>query len=122
MAHRAIVIGVDEYLRQPSLNLEGAVGDAVSISKWLIDPSGGAVPPGNVALLTSPALNPVPDELRNCVLVPSATAQSINEQLKDVPTKATSAGDRFYLYFSGHGLTAPSDITEEAILPAAFTT
>jgi len=121
MAHRALVIGVDDYVGQANLKLHGAVADAVSITKWLVDPAGGAVPPANVALLTSPALEPVPPQLSGVVCIGSATCQTINQQLIDLPDKAADPDDRLYFYFSGHGLTAPTDIAQEAILPADFT-
>ena len=122
MAHRAILVGVDTYIGQRSLQLEGAVGDAISMAKWLVDPAGGAVPPGNVTLLTSPALTPVPPELSGVISIGSATCQTINQQLREIPNKPAQPTDRLYFYFSGHGLTAPTDIAQEAILPADFTT
>src|SRR5436305_5826513 len=122
MVHRALVIGLDEYVQQKSLRLQGAVGDAISMAKWLVDHAGGAVPPSNVTLLTSPALTPPPPELSGVVFVGSATSQTINQQLVDIPRKAADSTDRLYLYFAGHGLTALMDIAQEAILPADFTT
>jgi uncharacterized caspase-like protein len=120
MAHRAIVIGIDQYPAQPSINLSGAVDDALSMTKWLLDPAGGNVPAGNVVLITSPAVSPVPPEIGGVQLLAPATSAAINAQLQEIPNKAAGPKDRFYLHFAGHGLTAPSDIAEEAILPSDF--
>src|SRR4051812_30527840 len=121
MAHRAIVIGVDDYTDQPRLNLKGAVNDALTVAAWLIDGEGGQVPASNVVLLTSPAVT-LPSSWDGVQTVTPATASNINHQLKEIPAKSAQPEDRFYFFFAGHGLTAPSDIAEEAILPADYTT
>jgi uncharacterized caspase-like protein len=120
MAHRAIVAGVDNYTGQASLNLHGAVDDALSMAGWLADPQGGAVPAANIVLMTSPAVASLPAPLSGVTLNPGATAQAINVQIDEIVTKAARPADRLYFYFSGHGLTAPTDIAEEAILPSDF--
>lgn len=83
--------------------------------------TGGNVPAGNLVLLTSPAANPLPATLAAVQAIAPATSQAINDQLREIPNKFADPADRFCFSFAGHGLTAPSDIAEEAILPADFT-
>ena len=50
----AFVIGIDRYDWNPNAHLNGAVQDALGMTKWLFDPQGGNVPPNNLFLLLSP--------------------------------------------------------------------
>jgi Caspase domain len=103
---RAIVIGIDAYVSQP---LTSARADAVAFMEALIDV--GLVRGSDVTLLTSP---PMPDSR-------PADAGSIGDALWKIYEDGASI-DRFYFYFSGHGLAAFTNasrsILHTALLPS----
>ena len=54
MANWGVVIGIDQYWSEGA-HLRGAVRDALSVREWLVDPTGGNVPPENIQLVLSRA-------------------------------------------------------------------
>lgn len=101
MANWAIVIGVDKYW-QPAACLRGAVNDALKMRTWLLDPNGGNVPPANLTLLLAPDQTEPPAD----VIWTPATSDNIVVAIEELLDRSASQGERLYLHFSGHGLTA----------------
>jgi hypothetical protein len=111
----AVVIGVDEY-GDDALRLSGAVRDAETFRDWVLEPNGGSVPEENLRFL--PARTGKGDAGDG---VP--TKDNIVAQINDVLAKSGSAGEAFYFFFSGHGLTTWLAKREEgAILTPGFDT
>jgi hypothetical protein len=101
MANWAIVIGIDRYWTEQA-SLKGAVRDALRVRDWLVDVSGGAVPPRNLLLVLGPsAASRVPTGLS----YEPATKDRIIEVADMLMRKSDGQGDRFFFHFSGHGLT-----------------
>lgn len=99
MAAFAIVIGIDDYAN-PEWRLSAAVEDALRFAEWAC--TAGGVPPENLRLLLSPAApveSPVP-------YLP-ADARTIRETVVSFQEGAGAGGDRLYVYFAGHGSSAP---------------
>ncbi len=99
MAAFAIVIGIDDYAN-PEWRLSAAVQDALRFAEWAC--TAGGVPPENLRLLLSPAApveSPVP-------YLP-ADARTIRETVVSFQEGAGAGGDRLYVYFAGHGSSAP---------------
>jgi hypothetical protein len=113
----AVVIGCDEYWSSEA-HLDGAVADALRMRDWLILVDGGAVPPANLVLLLSPeagAGGPVPG-----VTGPADNA-TIQQEISGLIERSGGQGERFFLAFAGHGLTAHQNFSDEsAIVPTDF--
>lgn len=103
MANWAIVIGINEYW-EPSASLRGAVPDALKMVTWLTSQDGGNVPPRNLYLLTSPSPPPLSSPLPPGVHVRDATFDTLVATGLDLVNKSGGRGERFFFYFSGHGL------------------
>ncbi|GAA3133105.1 caspase domain-containing protein [Streptomyces rectiviolaceus] len=110
--HYAVVVGINRY---PAIgDLQGARGDAVRFRDWLVDSDGGAVPEGNVALvtaskeeeLTADFMSAVPTrEVVNRALyeIHRAVAQAIAELPGEQQFDAWQR-TRLYLFLAGHGI------------------
>ncbi|CRK56818.1 hypothetical protein [Alloactinosynnema sp. L-07] len=114
----ALVMGCDHYWSEEAA-LHGAVRDALAMRRWLVDPSGGGVPPSNVILLLSP--HPGDEQVLSELVHGPVTNSAIQEAHHDIVERSGGGGDRLYCYFAGHGLTANSRQPEPAIVPADFT-
>lgn len=118
--HYGVVVGINCY---PELrHLKFARKDAEDFYAWLTDPQGGAVPKGNVELIT------VPDEEVPKGL-PRNQARPIKTQIEDALFKFRTDVDthladepadwdktRLYFFASGHGIAPNPD--EAALLMA----
>ena len=110
---RTIVVGVKDY---PSLgNLDGPENDARDFEAWLLDPTGGGVPQGNIKRILSSdfvaTANPLDAEPTTVRL------QRAFDGLYDLgEANGGKAGRRLYLYLAGHGV-APS-LEDAALLMA----
>ncbi len=110
----AIVVGISKY---PALgDLDGPEADAVDFYKWLVDPQGGNVPDDDqhVTMLLSSKYPAAPAHLKARPKV-----EDIEEVFDGYYVKGkdeSTAGDRLYLYFAGHGF-APS-LEDAALLMA----
>ncbi|MCC6006308.1 MAG: caspase family protein [Rhodobacteraceae bacterium] len=100
MADRALVVGIDAYLRDPAITpLSGAVNDARSIRRFLIEHAGYA--PDEVLMLTDA----------------EATAEGIRGAIRSWLIEGTRPGDRAFFFFAGHGyqtesLTIPGELDQ----------
>lgn len=116
----AIVVGITYH--DPELNtLKGPENDARDFYKWVISPSGGAVPPppkDNAKLILS-------SDFKDAV---EPTAQRVNDAINDLYKIAEESdaneegfkvGRRLYFYMAGHGVAPSRDQT--AILMADAT-
>jgi hypothetical protein len=121
MANWAIVVGVDQYWH-PDFNLESCVKDAYKVSQWLLTSETCKVLPQNLFLLTRPT--PPPPELYllpDGVSMSDATFTSLVDATSNLMAGSEGKGEKFFFYFSGHGLTNESSINaEEAIVMADF--
>lgn len=91
-ADRALVIGIDAYVTDPAITpLSGAVNDARSIQRFLIDHAGYR-----------------PDEIR-MLLDAEATAEGIRSAIRSWLIEGTRPGDRAFLFFAGHGYQIQSE-------------
>ena len=112
----AVVIGVDRYWSEPA-SLKGAVGDALRMREWLLDPAGGAVPEENIALLLSPNEGNDPG-----VEAPEATRDAIVNSIAELLKQSQGEGERLYFFYAGHGLTARVNQRDEnALVCSDFT-
>ncbi|MBN1461012.1 MAG: caspase family protein [Armatimonadetes bacterium] len=119
MANWAIVIGIDRYWR-PERHLKGAVSDALKVREWLTDVNGGAVPSRNLTLLVSPTSNG--SQIPPGVTTLDATRDNIVAAIAKLLQISNGQGDRFFFYYSGHGLNCRRDFANEnAIVPSDFT-
>lgn len=108
----AILIGINSYpeLGEGGLaaNLNGPGNDVDAVKAWLIDPKGGALPPGSQnihELRSQPALDaanarPTVDELDALLARIDAIAMANRKA-----GKGQQVGRRLYLYMSGHGFS-----------------
>lgn len=106
--HYAIAIGLKSYpgLKNPPADLQGPENDVESICKWLLAPTGGDLPPGNVKKIITSDFAESSDE---------PWAGHLNrlafEWIEGFATKNVAAGigrtvgDRLYIYMSGHGFS-----------------
>lgn len=90
--HYALVVGIDHYPKYRPL--EGARADASRFHTWLKDKAiGGGVPDANIRLVLS-----TPDPVR-------PIHENIDDALEEIiQATEAKAGERLYIYFSGHGL------------------
>ncbi len=117
MANWAVVIGINKY-RSEQMSLRGAVRDALTMREWLIDPAGGKVPEANV--LT--ALSPRDGEDVRGVEARGASRDDITDLILELIERSGGVGDRLFVYYAGHGLTARVNFSDEnALLASDFT-
>lgn len=92
----ALIVGIDDYPNFRSL--EGAKNDALAFEEWVLDcDQGGGVPPENChTVLSQPdPLRPIQDDID----------EELEEILSAIKNNTPAEVRRFYLYFSGHGLS-----------------
>src|SRR5690348_1447894 len=116
MSH-AIVIGIDRYA-DPTLNLTGAVRDAIGFAKWAT--TIGGVPPENVSLLLS-ADTAVLARLAGTPLAGrqrGATWDDITDTL--IAAQSSQRGQRLLFFYAGHAVHPPGATarTYPIILPS----
>ncbi|CAL75145.1 hypothetical protein; putative caspase domain [Bradyrhizobium sp. ORS 278] len=105
----AVVIGIDQYdVAEACLN--GAVNDALAMRKWLLDPAGGAVSERQLFLLLSPKPGRNLGDIKS---LPASRANAITV-IERVLAKSRGRGDRFFFHFSGHGLSARINATNQS--------
>jgi uncharacterized caspase-like protein len=105
----AIVIGIDQY-DVAGAALNGAVNDALAMREWLLDPDGGGVDERQLTLL----LSPKPERsLGNIRALPATRANVINA-IDRLLSRSGGKGDRFFFHFSGHGLSARINATNQS--------
>ena len=96
--HYALVIGINDYPQYGSngRSLKGAIRDATRVADWLRDKNiGGGLPDKNCRMVVSTG-NPL-----------APLHADIDAALQYIWTESRkTGGDRFYFYFSGHGLSA----------------
>ena len=97
----AVVIGVDEYGPEVP-TLSAAVADAELFSKWVTAEQGGNVPKENIRLLLGRAGGD--GAAREGGDAP--TKDNIVTAINEVVTESCGRGERLYLFFAGHGITA----------------
>ncbi|MET0623740.1 MAG: caspase family protein [Pyrinomonadaceae bacterium] len=105
----AILVGVRRY---PGFNdLDGPENDAQDFRKWLVDSSGGDVPPEQCRLILSSDF-PTP---QNSTMPTNVEVEKAFEWLDDIAEEnrvkgvGRKVGRRLYLYFSGHGYAPAKD-------------
>ena len=117
MPNFAIVIGIDEYAKNPRWNLKGAVADALDFLEWAHGP--GGVP--NDETHTRLLLSPKDPGAINRPYIP-ATNENIIQTIADFQDGAGREGGKLYVYFAGHGVSAPGlrrdAPAEPVIIPA----
>lgn len=111
MANWAIVVGVDKYWRAEAC-LRGAVWDALHMRTWLLDPAGGAVPPQNLTLLLAPHRTAPPPD----VAWTEATHGHLVEAMERLFQRSDSVGERVFFSFSGHGLSARINFSNQSAI------
>jgi len=117
MQNWALVIGINRYWRADAC-LRGAVKDALKMREWLTSIDGGAVPSRNLILLLSP--HDDPESCGGASALP-ATQDMIIQAIEQIFRKSGEEGDRFFFYYSGHGLTARMSFSNESgIIPNDF--
>jgi uncharacterized caspase-like protein len=109
LADRALVVGINRY---PKIGqLSGAQNDADAFYEWVTDPAGGSVAKANALRLRSAdfAAPPDPDnEQPDKVLVEKFfTGIDNSANANNLEGLGLKAGNRLWLFFSGHGF-APS--------------
>jgi hypothetical protein len=110
--HFAVIVGINRYPGLPT-SLNRAKGDAEEFHKWLVDETGGAVPPENVqcVMVDDDAAktytdhhcsHPTVDEINTALSRVNVAVRKLVDQEPDLWDKT-----RLYFYASGHGI-APS--------------
>lgn len=97
MARHAIIVGINEY-EPVDWRLDSAITDALAFRDWCtthggVDPAEG----GSVTLLLSPPQQGATE----------ATRRAIRTAINRFALSPGVAGDRLYVYFAGHGISAP---------------
>jgi uncharacterized caspase-like protein len=110
VANWAIVIGIDRYAIQDA-TLGGAVRDALAMREWLLDPLGGDVPEDNLALVLGPRPDAPP--LDPALNAAAPEHNSATKAVADLIQRSGGTGERLYLYYSGHGISARTDFSDE---------
>jgi hypothetical protein len=99
--HYALVVGINDYpdYGTGGRSLKGAIKDAQRVDEWLRDVDiGGGLPKDNCKLVLSNGQPLGPLQM------------NIDVALQEIWKNArTSGGERFYFYFSGHGLSVQSE-------------
>ena len=118
MTDFAVVVGVARYpelsAQGVAVDLDGPNNDALAVRDWLVDPDGGRLEPANVRMVRSADFEPLDP------LDPQPARARIERELKWVEQQTeAAAGNRLYLYFSGHGF---SPVLEEGALFTAEAT
>ncbi len=119
MAKWAIVIGIDQYWT-PRACLTGAVHDALKMYEWLTSDDGGDVPRTNVFLhlAATSGGTQIPADLA----YRPANYPDIVKAIGELIGQSNGQGDRFFFYYSGHGLMSRIDAENESgITTADFT-
>ncbi len=83
----AAVIGIGQYKDPTIRRLDFAVADAKAMYDFLVDPTGGGFPKGNVQLL----------------LDAQATQVALRSALGTVLARQAVQGDTVFIYYAGHG-------------------
>ncbi|MEJ7593054.1 MAG: caspase family protein [Planctomycetaceae bacterium] len=116
----ALCVGIGSYTTSSGLEeLPGALNDAKAIHHWIVDRSGGAVPPEQAKLILSPGTQneglaePAAHLIESFLRARYRDAEE-NRQNGD----GFSAGRRLWLYFSGHGIGFPDDDNDTGLLAA----
>jgi Caspase domain len=114
----AVVVGVARYpelsAEGVAVDLDGPDNDALAVRDWLVDSDGGRLQPANVRLIRSADFDPIDSD------DPQPAKARIERELKWVEQQTRQvAGNRLYLYFSGHGF---SPVLEEGALFTAEAT
>src|SRR5918995_4411936 len=107
----AIVIGIDDY-RGGVAPLSAAVRDAQSFYDWVVDKKGGQVPPENVRLLLGRRAGERRRRKGERVPTKDAVIGAINE----IMSASEAVGERFFFFFSGHGVISTYANREESAL------
>ena len=114
----AIVIGIDSYAKMQDDSafspLTSAVRDAARFREWLLSADGGALDDSRIVTISSPPV------INNQLPLP-IEAKPIKDQIDDALSdfgfsNDKRIGDRFYFYFSGHGIGLGS--TDVALMMA----
>jgi Caspase domain len=113
MERWAIVIGIDEYAVEEA-KLEGAVGDALAMRKWLIE-GGGGVPEDHVVLALGPR-DPAP--VQGLQTFPG-TRSGVIDAVNEVVTRSGGKGERLFFYFAGHGISVRESYSDVSALVAS---
>ena len=118
MTDFAVVVGVARYpelsAQGVAVDLDGPNNDALAVRDWLVDPDGGRLEPANVRMVRSADFEPLDP------LDPQPARARIERELKWIEQQTeAAAGNRLYLYFSGHGF---SPVLEEGALFTAEAT
>ncbi len=118
--HFGVCVGIDRYPGIPGRDLGSARRDAEAFRDWLVQPTGGDLPPGNVRLITVPETEvfatvadarPQQREVNRAL---HELNQRLRAHLADRPEDWPQT--RLYLYAAGHGIGPPSG--EAALLMA----
>jgi caspase domain-containing protein len=107
----AIVIGIDEY-RGGVAPLSAAVHDAEAFYDWVVDKKGGQVPARNVRVL----LGRRPEERRRRRGERIPTKDAVIGAINEVMSASEGVGERFFFFFSGHGVISTYATREESAL------
>jgi hypothetical protein len=110
MTDYALVIGIDDYLKEELGPLSGAAMDAEAVYQWLIHPEGGRLDPENCLKVISP-IDPRKPVKEETDLRP--IKKEIEEVLEKIIRKAKknpADNNCLYFYFAGHGLGVEIDI------------
>jgi Caspase domain len=113
----AIVVGINKYWT-PEACLKGAVRDALHVREWLLNPEGGNIAPSRLALLLGPT---EPSQVPAGVAYSDATKDNLIQQADLISKRSGGKGERFFFYYSGHGLTGRLLRPENALAMANFT-
>jgi hypothetical protein len=110
MGAYALVIGIDGY-KNTEWNLNSAVDDALAFADWAI--TKGGVNARDLTLLLSPHAPISPQvTLRSGAKVSFGAADS-GSIVRAVNDLAQRGGDRVFVYFAGHGCSAPGSGRDE---------
>ncbi len=110
-----IVIGVDEYSGDVP-RLSAAVRDAVAFYNWLVSDTGGSVRREQVNVLLGRAPG---SKARRIKGEEAPSKDSIMRAINDVIQRSDGTGERFFFYFSGHGIMSTYANREESAIAAA---
>jgi hypothetical protein len=111
----AIVVGISKY-GSIKPELEGPEKDAQTFYDWLLSPTGGWLPKGNIGLVLSSICEKDNSKLNGDVFRYEPTLTRVNAEFAKLmgltaknSQNAPRVGRRLYVYLSGHGITPRTD-------------
>lgn len=112
----AVVVGINHYPNEPLADLEGPENDAEGFKKWLLSPTGGAIPDDgkHVHLILSHDFTDTGNPLSA-----KPTTEEVDQAFEEIIGQVSKPpARRLYMFFAGHGIAPQMELGDAALLMA----